>query len=504
MYLNSKTKVNCSSDNVYEICVIKKDGACIDSWGCEDNSYILSTEGNECGTFSSSNCDGKIYLVREGMCSDFCDESIYVKKDNECGLCGYFDENKPYKLVNTSQCFANDEFPAEAEIYNDDLKLLKCKNGYKLENDICVIDCGNQCSSPTTIIIPPTTVIIPPTTVIIPPTTIITPPTIVIIPPTIVIIPPTTIITPPTTIITPPSTIIIPPTTVITPPTTIITPPSTIITPPTTIITLPTTIITPPTTKITKLFTTIIPDMPITNHILKCPEEKCLECNENSISHKLCLSCNEALGYKKVNYTLYMPHLVDCLKKEDPLLKSFYFNETSQEYRPCYKTCKKCSIGGNAEKQNCLECESNYMFRPGNNPHNNCVAYSEFYYIDSYNQYKSIKTLNCPEEAKYLIKEKKSCIYDCKKDYEYKYLYNGQCLKECPSDTTNNSFVCTERPNKAYLAVNDLYLDKNDDLKIVNNLVNTYISEFSYTSNHATLKINKNEIKFLYKKEQII
>ena len=527
-----------TSDNAYEICVIKKDGACKDSWDCgSDNTYILNTEGNECGTFSASECADKIYLVRENMCSNSCDENIYVLQNNECGLCSHFYSNKPYKLINTSGCL--EEIPDGAEIYKDNLKLLKCKSGYKLENDLCVVDCGNQCNPPTTITIPPTTVIIPPTTVIIPPTTVIIPPTTVIIPPTTVIIPPTTIITPPTTIIIPPTTIITPPTTVITPPTTIIippttvitqpttviippttvitppttiitppttviTPPTTVITPPTTVITPPTTVITPPTTVITKLITTILPNNPITNHILNCPEEKCLECNEESIKYKLYLSCNEALGYIKVNYTLFKPHLFDCRKKEDPLLKNFYYNETTKEYRPCYKTCKKCSIGGDAEKQHCLECESNYMFRPGDNPHNNCVAYSEFYYIDSYNQYKSLNKLNCPEEAKYLIKEKKSCIYDCKQDKEYKYLYNGQCLKECPSDTTNISFVCTERLSKAYLAVNDLYLDKNDDLKIVNNLVNTYISEFSYTSNHASLYENENYNILIYRSPKIL
>ena len=118
--------------------------------------------------------------------------------------------------------------------------------------------------------------------------------------------------------------------------------------------------------------------------------------------------------------------------------------------------------------------------------------------------YHNKKNLNCPEEAKYVIKEKKSCIYDCKKDNEYKYLYNGQCLKTCPSDTTNNSFVCTERPNKAYLGVNDLYIGEKDDLKIVNNLVNTYISEFSYTNNHATLYDNEFYNILLYRNPRII
>ena len=524
-----KSMLAITSDGVYEVCVIKKDGACIDSWDCTTgNNYYLSTEGNECGTFNSNNCASKIYLIREGMCSESCDESIYVLNGNRCGLCSDFDENKPYKLINTSKCFSSEEIPPEAEIYNTNLNLLKCKSGYKLEEETCVIDCGSKCSSPTTIIIPPTTVLIPPTTVLIPPTTIITPPTTMIIPPTTMIIPPTTMIIPPTTllispttvsihpttvlippttILTPPTTVIIPPSTQIIQPTTIITPPSTVIVPPTTIITPPSTVIIPPTTVITTIpnkLSTIPEIAPLTHPLVKCFDEKCLECNEESTLKELCLSCNEALGYKKVNYTLVYTNFVDCRKKEDPLLKNFYYNETTQEYRPCYKTCKKCSIGGDAKSQNCLECENNYMFRPGDNPHNNCVAYSEFYYIDSYNQYKSMNSLNCPEEAKYVIKEKKSCIYDCKKDDEYRYLYNGQCLKSCPSDTTNNSFVCTERKSKAYLGVNDLYIKSDEDLNIVNNFVNTYISEFSYTNNHATLYDNDFYNILVYKNPSII
>ena len=97
-------------------------------------------------------------------------------------------------------------------------------------------------------------------------------------------------------------------------------------------------------------------------------------------------------------------------------MAKFFYNETSKEYRPCYKTCKKCSKGGNDEAHNCLECVQGYMFRPGENPHNNCVVYSEFYYIDSYDQYKSMDILQCPEEAKYLVKDKNYCISDCKKE----------------------------------------------------------------------------------------
>ena len=548
-----------TSTTAYEICAIKEDGSCKDSYGCTGenyNKYYLDTEGNKCGT-STSCGEGKIYLLREEMCSDSCDTSIYVlnENNNQCGLCSQIYPEKPYKLINTTQCLSNEEFPEGAEIYNTNLNLLKCKSGYKLEGETCVVDCGDQCPSPTTVTIPPTTitippttintppttVTIPPTTVTIPPTTINTPPTTVTIPPTTITIPPTTItiqpttqeleqttiierptteMIPPTTVIQPPTTVekelttvIIPPTTTIEPPTTEVIPPTTLMQSPTTVITPSTTIIQPPTTTITPPTTELKPETtvitPLTTLIttipevkVKCSLEKCLECNDESISNNLCLTCNEALGYKKVNYTLVLTKFVDCLKKEDPKLKKFYYNETKNEYRPCYKTCKKCLIGGNPEVQNCLECETNYMFRPGDNPYNNCVAYSEYYYINSYNQYKPLKSLNCPEEAKYLVEEKNYCIYDCTKDKEYKYLYNGQCWKNCPSNTKNNSFICTENPKQSYLATTKLH--SNANLTDVNNYVQTYISEFSYTSNHATLSSNEFFNILIYRNPGII
>mgnify|MGYP002869963290 CR=1 FL=1 len=168
------------------------------------------------------------------------------------------------------------------------------------------------------------------------------------------------------------------------------------------------------------------------------------------------------MGYFKVNYTLYLPHLFDCRKKEDPLLKNFYFNETTQEYRPCYKTCKTCLKGGDAEANNCLECGAGYMFRPGDNPKNNCVAYSEYYYLSNYDQYKGLNIFQCPEIAKYKIKDKKSCIDDCKKDEEYKYLYNGICFKECPTGTQPSDYICRTDSEKCSVG-------EDDDLHLYDN-----------------------------------
>ena len=252
-----------TSTTAYEICVIKEDGSCKDSYGCTGenyNKYYLDTEGNKCGT-STSCGDGKIYLLREEICSDSCDTSIYVLNENnkQCGLCSQIYPEKPYKLINTTQCLSIEEIPEGAEVYNSNLNLYKCKSGYKLEGETCVVDCGDQCLSPTTITIPPTTITIPPTTINTPPTTATIPPTTVTIPPTTVTIPPTTQAIAPTTVIIPPTTEIIPPTTMTKPPTTIVKEPTTIIIPPTTIIEPPTTKIIPPTTFTQPPTTVIIP-----------------------------------------------------------------------------------------------------------------------------------------------------------------------------------------------------------------------------------------------------
>jgi len=192
----------------------------------------------------------------------------------------------------------------------------------------------------------------------------------------------------------------------------------------------------------------------------------------------LCLTCNEAKGYRKVNYTIVLTDFYDCILNTSSKLSKYFFNNETQDYRPCYKTCKRCSKGGNEFANNCLECEIGYMFRPGDNPFNNCVVYSEFYYITPYNQYKALNSLQCPEESKYMIKSvnKSYCIYDCKADEIFKYLYNGICLKQCPENTRDVNYICKEILDECNLGENEI--DKNYivDQETTEILVKTFIS----------------------------
>ena len=137
---NVISMVAITSTGAYQICVIKQDNACIDSYGCttQNFNYILYTEGNKC----QDSCEnGKILLIRENFCGDSCDESIYMLVNNQCGLCKYFHSVTPYKLINTSQCLSENDIPVGAEIYNSKLYLLKCKSGYILKDGTCITHC---------------------------------------------------------------------------------------------------------------------------------------------------------------------------------------------------------------------------------------------------------------------------------------------------------------------------------------------------------------------------
>ena len=146
------------------------------------------------------------------------------------------------------------------------------------------------------------------------------------------------------------------------------------------------------------------------------------------------------------------------------------------------------------------------MFRPGDNPHNNCVVYSDYYYINPYNQYKALNTMQCPEESKYMVKtgNKSHCIYDCKEDLIYKYLYNGVCLQECPANTVNESFVCKEIVDKCNLGVNKLGDNIIIDKERTETFVRTYISEFNYTIKHVSLYTNYNYNILIYQNRDCV
>ena len=423
---STKSMLAITKKSAYEICAIQGTSDCIEE--CSSGTeLILDEDGNKCGTITGS--ENKYFLIPEEVYISKCDLSIYVvDSSNRCGLCRDMNNEKPNKLINTTECLSDNQIPVGAEYYKENLKLLVCKSGYILNEGTCIPHCFENCETCTEYS-----------------TNEAEQHCITCIEGYY----------------------------------------------------LENNI----TFNCLKIMPTAIPTIPTTIVNIDCSEEnreKCLKCNAQSNKLGLCLSCLD--GFKKVNYTILYPEFFDCLKQDNPILKNFYYNETLEQYKPCYRTCKKCLIGGDADTNNCLECINGYMFRPGNNPKNNCVAYSEFYYMSSYNQYKTLNIFQCPEEAKYIIKDKKSCIDDCKKDSEYKYLYNGNCLKNCPSDTDKDetNYICKVNPDQCTFGENELNLE-NNNLQIIETLVKTYLSEFTYTDKHISQHKNENYTITIYK-----
>ena len=235
-------------------------------------------------------------------------------------------------------------------------------------------------------------------------------------------------------------------------------------------------------------------------------DSNCSQCNLESNNYGLCISCNKDLGYQNVNYTIYTfpkNQYLNCHQSTDSILKNFYYNSALDQYRPCYKTCKECSQDGTDEVHNCLSCKTGYRFKPFLEPKHNCVINCSYYSRNAYEQYKCLSGYPCPEEAPYMIEDKRACIYDCNRDDEYNYLYNGKCVKTCPEGTNLEGNVCKVRENAAVVEVNTFY-SKGEVTEEVGNLVEIYTNEFNYTNNYVSMYKNENYSITIYKNKSVL
>ena len=222
-------------------------------------------------------------------------------------------------------------------------------------------------------------------------------------------------------------------------------------------------------------------------------------CNQESNNYDLCISCNTDLDYVNVNYTIYpypKNQYLNCHKSTDPLLNNFYYNSTLDQYRPCYKTCKTCS-------PECDTCKPGYRLKPFGDDIKNCVADCSYYSRNAYDQYKCLKNFPCPEDAPYMIEDKKACVFSCEKEIEYNLLYNGKCVKACPNDTVLVGNICKVNENVAKVEVSTFYSNGNI-IEEVGNLVESYSQEFNYTNNYVAMYENKNYSIAIYKNSSCI
>ena len=136
---SSSSMLAITKETAYRICFIKhENGSCIDECPNSEN-IIFDIDGNKCGT----ECDyGKYLIIPEDVCSSECNNYQYIAVGNKCGLCRDLNSTHKYKLINGTECL--NEIIDGSEIYNEELYLLVCKQGYIFDGSICIADYQEQ------------------------------------------------------------------------------------------------------------------------------------------------------------------------------------------------------------------------------------------------------------------------------------------------------------------------------------------------------------------------
>ena len=161
-----------------------------------------------------------------------------------------------------------------------------------------------------------------------------------------------------------------------------------------------------------------------TQTIDKC-NSKCQECDINSISNNICISCNNSLGYYKKEGDIINSQYYECYSGE---IERYYLDLDDKEYKKCYKTCKNCNGFGDAKNNNCTECFSDSTLNK-----TNCYEICQYYhYFDDVGEYHCTQDKECPNIRSKLIINRNECVEKCKD--EYKLEIDNNCYEKCPNE----------------------------------------------------------------------
>jgi len=247
--------------------------------------------------------------------------------------------------------------------------------------------------------------------------------------------------------------------------------------------------------------------IPVTNEVTenKNSEEnvsfniKCKKSTVESSEYNLCTECNNEQGYFEVDINLH--GFKECYNNDTKPINLYL--DSDKKYKPCFETCLTCEKGGDEFINNCILCDYKHIKRPESIGTTNCVPECPFgYYFTIYGQYKCREENQCPEEAKLYIKELKKCTDNCKNENNiYQYQYNGECFKECPSDTSpNEDNICKDsNPEKCSKSETEIELREFLTTGGVDFNAKNYAIEFNYTNKHISLYYNEVYSIMLYK-----
>ena len=225
-------------------------------------------------------------------------------------------------------------------------------------------------------------------------------------------------------------------------------------------------------------------------------DQKCLICNEESKLLNKCIFCDSDNDYYPVMNIGGSEEYYECHLRTEKV-ENLYFSNREKAFLPCYETCKYCDELGDIKDQKCTKCDYNFIKDPATKDTAtsfNCLvkcSYSYYYTISG--QYKCSNSPLCPLDSTFYVQERKKCVSSCNGEDPYKYLYNGNCVEECPSDNyypdevdnickLNQTEQCTLE-SKAE-TFNTLYSSNLLDL-----IAKRYHDEYTYT-NKMFIKIN--------------
>ena len=169
----------------------------------------------------------------------------------------------------------------------------------------------------------------------------------------------------------------------------------------------------------------------------KCEDIRCFKCSLDSLSKKMCISCNDNY-YRIFNDSSNIEPYFNCYFEPE----GYYLDKNDSFYKKCYSTCKTCSDRGNEIDHKCDECNPSFSFKFNNNCYRKCDYY---FYFDEFNDYYCTKANRCSNEYNKLIQSKGRCVDDCKIDNDFKYEFQKICHEECPifsKPSENDEFLC--------------------------------------------------------------
>ena len=158
--------------------------------------------------------------------------------------------------------------------------------------------------------------------------------------------------------------------------------------------------------------------------IKQCPE-LCKTCELGSVQANLCLSCNNDKSYYDAkDYSGNTDKYLACFNSAP---EGYYFD--TNQYKKCYESCKTCNELGDKSIHKCTSCKDGLIPELESNCYEKCPS-NQYYYFDDSNEYHCAD--DCPPGYNYIYPIMK-CAKDCSKEKKYFYLYEGECMENCPS-----------------------------------------------------------------------